>query len=227
MERKRAAMTQPLLYRAARRGAYGECLARGQAVIADALFVYLDGAPGPEAIAALEARYAGRPLVCLTDAWERCVAARYPDARVYWRCQMKPARRFRFPAEQALPAGCRVGAMDKDAFDRHPFSHGANYPSYAAFRAEGSGAVARLGGEIVASASSFLSLDGEAELDVSTAEAYRDRGLATACVAWMLRDCMARGIAVHWDAQNDVSRHLAEKFGFEPEADYPVRLLPE
>ena len=74
----------------------------------------------------------------------------------------------------------------------------------------------------MASASSFLSLSGEVELDVSTSESHREKKLATACVARMLRDCMQRGTTVHWDAQNEVSRHLAEKFGFEIETAYSV-----
>ena len=78
----------------------------------------------------------------------------------------------------------------------------------------------------MSSASSFLSLDREIELDVSTKESHRGKKLATACVARMLKDCMERGITVHWDAQNDVSRHLAEKFGFEIETGYPVYWLP-
>lgn len=72
----------------------------------------------------------------------------------------------------------------------------------------------------------FVYLDGEIELDVSTKEPHRGKKLASACVARMLRDCMERGIMVHWDAQNDVSRHLAEKFGFEAEGAYSVYRLP-
>ena len=44
--------------------------------------------------------------------------------------------------------------------------------------------------------------------------------------AGMLQDCMRRGITVHWDAQNEVSRHLAEKFGFEAETAYSVYWIP-
>ena len=80
-------------------------------------------------------------------------------------------------------------------------------------------------GEIVAAASSFLSLDGEAELDVFTKEEHRKKGLAGACAAGMLRDCMERNITVHWDAQNEISRHLAEKFGFRTETEYTVFYL--
>ncbi len=59
-------------------------------------------------------------------------------------------------------------------------------------------------------------------LDVSTKETHRGKKLASACIARMKRDCMERGITVHWDAQNEVSRHLAEKFGFEAETKYSV-----
>ncbi len=223
----RLKMAPPLLYRAALRGVFGRRCEYGPAGVADALFVFLDGRPDPDAAAALEARYKARPLVCLSESWEDYIRARYPQARVYRRFMMKPARRFLIPETPALPEGYRLAAMDEAAFARHPFSHGANYASYAAFQAEGSGAVAYRDGDIVASASSFLSMDGEVELDVSTKEEHRGKGLASACAALMLRDCMERGIAVHWDAQNDVSRHLAEKFGFEMETEYSVYWLPE
>ena len=219
--------TPPLLYRAARRGVFGQRRQFEHGGISDALFVFLDGQPDPESTAALEAQYLARPWVCLTEPWAQYVRERYPHAQLYRRYMMKPMRRFRFPVAPALPEGYRLSMMDEAAFERHPFSHGANYASFDAFRAEGSGAVAYWEGEIVASASSFLSMDGEVELDVSTKEAHRGKGLASACVARMLRDCMERGIVVHWDAQNETSRHLAEKYGFELETAYSVCYVPK
>lgn len=213
-----------LLYRAAQEGVFGSLTRFERGSIADALFVYLDGEPEPESVEALEAGYLSRPWVCLSDAWEGLVRERFPQARVYVRTRMKPGRRFCFPEGKPLPEGCRLAAMDEAAFNAHPFGHGANYPSYGAFQADGSGAVIWREGEIVASASSFLSLDGEVELDVSTAKDFSGQGLATACAAAMLRDCMARGITVHWDAQNAASRRLAEKFGFAADREYPVVL---
>ena len=138
---------------------------------------------------------------------------------------MKPAVNFRLDSETSIPEGFEVAAFDEAAFARHPFSHGKNYPSFAFFHRYGAGAVVWHRDEIVASASSFLSLDGEVELDVSTVEAYRGKGLATACISRMLRDCQERGIIVHWDAQNEISAHLAKKFGFEQECCYEVRFL--
>ena len=215
-------MIPSLLYRAAQRGLYGRRHEYEQGSITDALFVFLDGKPDPESTAALEAHFTDRPCVCLTDEWYSLIQARYPGAAVYQRYMMKPACRFRIPETAVLPEGYRLSLMDRAAFDRHPFSQAENYASYDSFRAEGSGAVIYRDGAIISSASSFLSLDGETELDVSTEEAYRGKGLAGACISRMLQDCMERGITVHWDAQNEISLHLAEKFGFVPETVYSV-----
>lgn len=220
-------MNPPLLYRTARRGTFGKRAEYAQGSFSDALFVYLDGDPEPESAAAVDERFRARPLVCLTEAWENHIHTRYPDAKAYTRYMMKPTSRFTVPEGRILPEGYRISRMDGAAFGLHPFGHGKNYLSYEAFRAEGAGAVAYRGSEIVAAASSFLSLEGEVELDVFTAEEHRGKGLAAACIAMMLQDCEERGITVHWDAQNEVSRHLAEKFGFEEETAYPVYWLPE
>ena len=219
-------MNMPLLYRAALQGVFGKRSEFSLGSITDALFVYLDGEPEKESIARVDSNFRVRPLVCLTKAWEKRIKAKYPDAAVYRRTMMKPARRFTLPENIEIPEGYRLAGMDEAAFELHPFSHGENYTCWDAFQAEGSEAVAYADGEIVAAASSFLSLNGEIELDVSTKESHRGKKLATACVARMLRDCMERGITVHWDAQNDASLNLAQKFGFEIETGYSVYWLP-
>jgi len=220
-------MDLPLLYRAVLQGRFGKRTEFGRGSITDALFVYLDGEPEPESIAAVDTRFRNRPLVCLTEAWKAAIEERYPDAAVYRRFQMKPSDRFILPEDPEIPEGYRLAGMDESAFEQHPFSHGTNYASWADFQKEGAGAVVYCGGEIVAAASSFLSLDGELELDVSTKEEHRGKNLAAACVSRMLQDCMQRGFTVHWDAQNDISLHLALKFGFAVETEYPVYWLPE
>lgn len=118
--------------------------------------------------------------------------------------------------------GYDCGLFTKDDFEKHPFDHGMMYPDFENFRENGSGACVHVGTEIVASASSFLTLETEAELDISTSPEHRRKGLALHCASAMLRDCMARSITVHWDAQNETSLHLAEKFGFKLEQVYKV-----
>ena len=216
---------RPLLYRAALQGIYGKRTEFGRGSLTDALFVYLDGEPEPESMIELASGFRNRPLVCLTKAWKEQVETEYPDAVIYRRYMMKPSCCFIIPEDMTVPAGYLLTGMDETAFEKHPFSHGRNYSSWPAFQAEGSGAVAYHDGEIVAAASSFLTLNRELELDVFTKENHRRKNLAAACVAHMLQECMKRGFTVHWDAQNDISRHLAQKFGFEIETEYPVYWL--
>ena len=138
---------------------------------------------------------------------------------------MTPMNRFVLRTDPELDPEYVIQAFGEDAYALHPFSHGANYETAAAFLENGAGAVAWYHREIVSSASSFLTFHHEVELDVSTAEAHRRKGLAEACVSRMLRDCMQRGLTVHWDAQNESSRRLAEKFGFTVEQSYTVYVL--
>ena len=219
-------MNMPLLYRAALQNVFGKHEMYSRSSISDALFVYLNGEPEEESIARVDSSFRARPVVCLTKAWEELIRAQYPDAAVCRRTVMKPASRFTIPENIEIPEGYLLAGMDEAAFEQHPFSQGENYSCWSDFQAEGSGAFVYYGREIVAAASSFLSLNGEIELDVSTKESHRGKKLATACIARMLRNCMERGILVHWDAQNDASRHLAQKFGFEPEGWYSVYWLP-
>lgn len=220
-------MNTPLLYRAALQGTFGKRNEFSCGSITDALFVYLDGEPESESAERIDVFFRNRPLVCLTEAWKKQIETQYPDASIYRRYIMKPMFRFIIPEAPKIPAEYRLSGIDAEAFAKHPFSHGKNYSSWAAFQAEGSGAVVYYGEEIVAAASSFISLDGEVEMDIFTAEDHRGKNLAAACVAWMLENCMKRGITVHWDAQNGISRHLAEKFGFEIETEYLVYWLPK
>ena len=44
--------------------------------------------------------------------------------------------------------------------------------------------------------------------------------MGIACASAMLLDCKARGLDVHWDAQNPASRSLAEKMGYRLDCTY-------
>ncbi len=124
-----------------------------------------------------------------------------------------------------LSDGFALMPFDAEVFLCHPFGHGQNYPDYDGFSKRGSGFVIRYGNDVVSSASSFLTFENEIELDVSTLEPYRRRGLADHCVAALLNDCAERGILVHWDAQNAASAELALSHGFRKEAEYTVTIL--
>ena len=138
---------------------------------------------------------------------------------------MRPRLGGAVKALAPLPEGYELSVYDEAAFTAHAFGHGANYADFEAFRENGSGAVVRFEGKIVASASSFLSFHQHVELDVFTSPDHRRKGLADRCVDLMMNDCASRGITVHWDAQNEPSTRMAVSHGFEIEQDYAVYLL--
>ena len=213
---------QSLIFRATQDGIYGKTFSFSQGSITDALFVFLDGKPEEESLAVLKKQFMARPWVCLTGDWEESIKSHFQNLQVFTRYLMKPQSSFAFPLMQSLPEEYRLEPMDEAAFNQHPFGHGENYSSFNEFALEGAGAVVWKDGEIVASASSFLSMNGELELDVSTKEEHQGLGLATLCLSKMLEECMNKGFTVHWDAQNETSKHLAQKFGFEVEEEYSV-----
>jgi len=59
---------------------------------------------------------------------------------------------------------------------------------------------------------------GEAEIQIWTADEFRNRGLARRTAAAFIRQCLARGLKPGWttDVENLVSRALAPKVGFVP-----------
>lgn len=213
---------QSLIFRAAQAGIYGKTFLFSQGSITDALFVFLDGRPEEESQATLERHFTARPWLCLTEAWERYIKSHFQNLQIFARYLMKPRNSFEFPLLQLLPKEYQLELMDEVAFYQHPFGQCENYSSYSQFALEGAGAIVWKNKEIVASASSFLSMKGEIELDVSTKEEHRGLGLATACISKTLEQCMNKGFSVHWDAQNETSKHLAQKFGFEVEEEYNV-----
>lgn len=92
------------------------------------------------------------------------------------------------------------------------FVHG--YKDYDEYRKYGLGIVAFHDGEMVAGASSYSSYQGGIEVEIDTKEAYRRKGLATACGAKLILECLKRGLYPSWDAQNRGSLALAEKLGY-------------
>ena len=215
----------PLLLSVCMAGAYGECVEYEGGGLYRALFTYLRGEASRGLFEARPELFFGQYLVCMSPDWEDFLRRQPALDRVLRRWLMKPRRGASAKALSALPPGYRLCAFDAEAFREHPYGHGANYRDYGEFARRGAGAVVRYGGRIVASASSYLTFGGDVELDVTTDAGHRQRGLADHCVAAMLDDCAARGLTVHWDAQNDASLNMALGHGFLVQQEYRVFIL--
>ena len=84
----------------------------------------------------------------------------------------------------------------------------------------GMGVVCLKNDAVVAGAASYSTYRDGIEIEIDTKEEFRRRGLASACGARLILDCMERGLYPSWDAQNKWSVALAEKLGYHYERDY-------
>lgn len=91
----------------------------------------------------------------------------------------------------------------------------AQYPTYTAFCKGGIGVVCMYNGQIAAGASSYSHYDKGIEIEIITHKAHRRKGLAYACGAALILECMARGLYPSWDARTKTSVALAEKLGYQ------------
>ena len=94
------------------------------------------------------------------------------------------------------------------------------YSDYEEYEKTGLGVVALLKGEPVAGASSYSSYEGGIEIEIDTRVEHRRKGLATACGARLILECLDRGLYPSWDAQNLWSVALAEKLGYHLDHEY-------
>lgn len=126
---------------------------------------------------------------------------------------------------ESLKSDFVLRMIDKEMFDdcrRQNWSRDfvSMFADYDEYREKGLGVVALKNGELVSGASSYSSYQGGIEIEIDTKEEYRRRGLATACGAKLILECLERGLYPSWDAQNPWSVVLAEKLGYHLECVY-------
>lgn len=98
----------------------------------------------------------------------------------------------------------------------------SQYSDYEMYRQYGLGAVILKDGELVSGASSYSSYRDGIEIEIDTKEEHRRKGLAYACGAKLILECLNKGWYPSWDAQNKWSVTLAEKLGYHFSHEYPA-----
>lgn len=96
----------------------------------------------------------------------------------------------------------------------------SNYGSFAEFKKQGLGFVILDKGKIVSGASSYAACGDCIEIEIDTEKSHRRKGLAAACGARLIYECLERGIYPSWDAHNRESARLAQKLGYEISHSY-------
>lgn len=132
----------------------------------------------------------------------------------------------------AVPAGIRVRRIDERLYRmalKSEWSRDlcANFESYEHFSESCFGYAALKGREMVAGCSAYGVSEGWLEIEVDTRKDWRRKGLALACSAAFLLECLEKGLTPNWDAVNLQSVGLAEKLGYVYEGEYQVYRLKE
>lgn len=166
------------------------------------------------------------------EAWARVIE----DC---WREKARRTERYAFYKEDRfdraalataaarLPEGIVLKRLDEGLYHAclgQPWSRDlvGLYPSYAEYAALGLGVVALRDGVPVAGASSYSRYREGIEIEIDTRADFRRRGLARACGARLILDCLERGLYPSWDAQNRGSAELARQLGYRFCRAYPA-----
>lgn len=131
-----------------------------------------------------------------------------------------------------IPTGFSLKLIDRELFERCLKQNWSRdfvslYTGYEEYKKTGLGVVAVKDGEIVSGASSYSSYKEGIEIEIDTREEYRRMGLASACGARLILECLDRGLYPSWDAQNKWSISLAEKLGYYFDYEYVAYEISE
>ena len=129
-----------------------------------------------------------------------------------------------------MPAQYRLKLIDEEIYESLRSKEWSKYlcgafSSYEEYRAKGLGIVVLLGGIPVAGASSYTAWSGGIEIEIDTHPAHRKQGLASACGAALIEECLKRKLYPSWDAHDERSLALAEKLGYHRGDPYPVYIV--
>ena len=203
-------------------------------LIASGDFCFLAGEPDR----ALLARAAGPILAPRTPDWHPLIEAYFgpraiPETRYAIKKEPGIFDRRRLEAlAAALPAGYELRLIDEamvpvllaQAWSRDLC---AAIDSPADCCRRGVGVAALYEGVPVAGAGSYCVYRDGIEVEIDTRPDHRRRGLATACGARLILECLDRGLYPSWDAIDLRSAALAEKLGYRRGDPYPVYWIGE
>lgn len=136
----------------------------------------------------------------------------------------KDALRAKAEQIKAFP-NYRLEAIGRESFEKAMSESWSrafveNFGSWDNYSQHGFGYIITDGEKILSGTSTYSFYSGGVEIEVSTREGYRLKGLAQITSAAFLLECTRRGLVPHWDARNVTSLAIAQKFGFKLRDEY-------
>lgn len=126
---------------------------------------------------------------------------------------------------KALPVGYTISPISESLYHWSQTENWARdfcsqFSSYADYQKHGLGYLVLYDNRPVCGASSYTYYDSGIEIEICTVDAHRRKGLAIACAAKLILECLNKGLYPSWDAANLESVALAEKLGYHLEREY-------
>lgn len=197
-------------------------------------FCFLAGEPVPELVERTDAPI----LVPGSAGWEELIRRMLgeravPFTRYAVRCQpgdLQKDKLIRFT--RSLPQGFRIQPVGREIYftlveEEWAWDLCGCFADVEEFLEQGLGFVVTRDGLLVAGACSYAVCDGAIEIEIDTRPDFRRMGLAKACGARLILECLARGIYPGWDAHNEPSLALAEKLGYRLDHPYTAFWVEE
>lgn len=201
-----------------------QALDSAAAVLGD--FAFFAGTPNRALLDAASAPL----MVPQNDAWAGFIAAHFcgtfrPSTRFATRKDTVFQRERLETYAHCLPNSYTIRRIDKKLYTlcwQNVWSRDlvSQYPTWEAYQTQGLGFAVLRDRSPVAGASSYAAFDGGIEIEIDTCPAERRRGLARACGARLILDCLDRGLYPSWDAHDLVSLSLAQQLGYQLDKPY-------
>jgi len=189
-------------------------------------FTFFAGIPTPKVFSEFPwAETDGYTIFTPPDAeWEALITAAYPAVKPWERFAIcyEPEKLDKTRLEacvRALPEGFTLRQIDEELYRetfRQEWSRDfcSHFTDFAEFDRLACGFCILHDGKIVSGCSAYARYSDGIELEVDTDPAYFRRGLARACAAAMMLECLKRGLYPSWDASGMISVQLAESLGY-------------
>ncbi len=201
-------------------------------------FGLLAGVPNKELARNTRGYQSGFAIIApQSDAWHAMVEDAWPDAEKRVRYVTKKEgdifdREYLRGIVSRLPQGYRMRPIDQEIYTQILALEWAqdlcfNFQPYAMYARYGMGIAALKDGVVVSGASSYVVYRDGIEIEVDTREDEQRKGLALACSAALILECLDRGLYPSWDAHNAASLALAKKLGYRFDREYPVYEITE
>ena len=190
-------------------------------------FCFLAGEPSPELLTAADAPI----LVPGSAGWEALIREvlgerAVPFTRYATRREPENFRQDRLiHFTRSLPHGFAIHPIGREIYftlmeGEWAWDLRGCFADASDFLERGLGFVVTHNGMLVAGASSYAACDGAIEIEIDTRPDFRRLGLASACGARLILECLTRGIYPGWDAHDRRSLALAEKLGYRLDHPY-------